>query len=585
VSFSADHVSLEPSTQTLETSGHVRVDESPFHLTSEALAVRRTRSGLLVDGAGRLAFCPCLGTPLAIRFTGATLAPPHDIIVRNPVVEVFGVPVAWAPAWWLRSSGRVGILAPDVAWRGSDGLRLGSGVHVPWQEGDQTRGIDVSASAYVRGGVRLDTGLRTTHSDTRIQWDRLGTDDGLTVASRGVAPAGRESGEPRVAWDVDAMRGLRAVRSTSDLDAASRPFDRAEAETAWRSNETLWVSGVRSVAPRGGSLGALGATGPFVAIRRADAIGRSGAYDAVAEAGALDIAGHGTTNFARAETDALFATQVGLLDAALHLRAIAGIADEGIGSSVDGAVQARASVGLPLGRDFPSSVPGDPWLHVTEPRIEAAALATDPGTAVDSVPDRGLTEPRGGAWVAAATWHNAMSRWGAKQSAGIDASVGALGTSERAIPLARAHFAAHTDWIGGDGEFARVANAADRGGAFIARVRAGPVRGLHVTVHVAERDGVDPVSARALVDPVLEPAGGFLDAPGWSGGALATVPVGARMSVRGGAEADLDRRMVLASMASLEVHDPCRCLVARLNASERLGREGVDVWVTVALSR
>ena len=178
-----------------------------------------------------------------------------------------------------------------------------------------------------------------------------------------------------------------------------------------------------------------------------------------------------------------------------------------------------------------------------------------------------------------------MSRWGARQSAGIDASVGALGTSERAIPLARAHLAAHTDWMGGDSEFARVANAADRGGAFIARVRFGPVRGLHMTVHVAQRDGVDPVSARALVDPVLEPAGGFLDAPGWSGGALATIPLGARISVRGGAEADFERRQVLASMASLEVHDPCRCLVARLNASERLGRDGVDVWVTVALSR
>jgi hypothetical protein len=104
-------------------------------------------------------------------------------------------------------------------------------------------------------------------------------------------------------------------------------------------------------------------------------------------------------------------------------------------------------------------------------------------------------------------------------------------------------------------------------------------------IHVAERDGVDPVSARALVDPVLEPATGFLDAPGWSGGALAAVPLGARITVHGGARADLDRRTLVASTGSLEVHDPCRCVVARLTTSQRLGREGIDVWVTVDLAR
>jgi hypothetical protein len=585
VSFGADRVSVQPGTQTLEASGHVHVDETPFHLTSDALCLHRTRSTVLVSGEGRLAFCSCLGTPLAVRFTGATLAPPDDIIVRNPVVEVFGVPVAWAPAWWLRSAGRVGLVAPDVAWRGSDGLRLGDGVHVPWSDGDQANGLDLRASAYLRGGALLDARLRTHRMDTQIQWDRLGTSDGLVVASHGATRAAERSDAPVVAWDVDALRGLRAVQSTSDLDAASRPFDRAEAGASWRADETLWVSGARSVAVRGSSLGALGATGPFVAVRRADAIGRVGTYDAAVEAGALNIAGHATTTFARAETDALVSSGLGPFESDLSVRLLAAIADDGLASTLDGAAQARASVGLPLGREFSSSDPSDPWLHLTQPRLEAAVLATDPGTTVEAVPDRGLAAPRGGAWVGAATWQNALARWGARESMGVDVSLGVLGTADHASPLARAHLAAHEKWLGGQGDFARVVDRVGHGGAFIARVRMGPASGLHFAVHVAERDGVDPVSARALVDPVLEPSTGFLGAPGWSGAALAAVPLGARLAVLGGAHADLDRRTLVASMGSLEVHDPCRCVVARLTASQRLGREGVDVWATVELAR
>ncbi|MGA2448981.1 MAG: hypothetical protein ABTD50_09925 [Polyangiaceae bacterium] len=585
MSFGADSVSVDPRTQTLETSGHVRVDEPPFHLASDALWLRRTRSGVLVDGTGRLAFCPCLGTPLAIRFTGATIAPPHDIVVRNPVVEIFGMPVAWAPAWWLRSPGRAGLLAPDVAWRGSDGLRLGTGVHVPWADSDQERGIDLRASGYVDGGALVDAALRTTRWDARIQWDRLHAEDGLVVFSHGSTQAAWGPDAPLVVWDVDAMRGDRAVRSASDVEAASRPFDRAEAAAAWSSHETLWVSGLRSVALRGGPLGAFGATGPYVAVRKAGALGTSGDFDASFEAGFLAEGEHSMTRYARAESDALLARSFGPFDGAVALRALGAIADDGFGNEVDGAAHARVSVALPLGREFASRDPGDPWLHVTEPRFEAAAIATDPGSERLSVPDRGLAAPRGAAGVVAATWNNALSRWGARSALAADVSVGALTNAERTTPVARAHLAAHDAWFGGDGELARVLGGTSPGGALLGGLRAGPEAGLHFGVHVAERDRVDPVSARALVDPLLEAAGGFLAAAGWSGGVLAEIPLGARLAVRGGADADLDRRTLVATMGTLEAHDSCRCLVARLTASRRLGREGVDVWLTVDLAR
>src|SRR4029077_2833193 len=119
VSFGADDVKLDAHSQALDASGNVRVDEPPFHLTSDALRLRRVPIGAELEGDGKLAFCPCLGAPLAVRFTGATVAPPHDVILRNPVLEVFGVPVAWAPVFWLGSPGRPGLLPPDLAWRGA----------------------------------------------------------------------------------------------------------------------------------------------------------------------------------------------------------------------------------------------------------------------------------------------------------------------------------------------------------------------------------------------------------------------------------------------------------------------------------
>jgi hypothetical protein len=100
---------------------------------------------------------------------------------------------------------------------------------------------------------------------------------------------------------------------------------------------------------------------------------------------------------------------------------------------------------------------------------------------------------------------------------------------------------------------------------------------------VAGRDGVDPVVARALVDAPLEPASGFLDATGWTGGARVAVPLGSRVTTRAGADVDLDARQLVAALGSLELHDPCNCVVVRATASHRIGRGGVDVWLTVDL--
>ena len=60
-------------------------------------------------------------------------------------------------------------------------------------------------------------------------------------------------------------------------------------------------------------------------------------------------------------------------------------------------------------------------------------------------------------------------------------------------------------------------------------------------------------------------------------------PLGSRVTTRAGADVDLDARQLVAAVGALELHAPCGCVVVRATASHRIGREGVDVWLTVDL--
>ncbi len=601
VTFESDEIELDAHSQALHASGHVRVDEPPFHLTSDALTLRRVPIGAELEGAGELAFCPCLGAPLAVRFTGATVAPPHDVILRDPVLEVFGVPVAWAPVFWLRSPGRFGLLAPDVAWRGADGLFAGSGIHVPWSQGDVVRGVDLRAGGYASGGVAVDASLRTTASYTRVGWDRLHAEDGISIGAHGATAGASTEAEPgaTAAWDVDALRGARAIQATTDVDAAARPFDRASAQAAWRPDGWMISSGVRTVALRGSDVLDLGVGGPVVAVRRADALGDAGTYDATFEGGQVFGGGPGATSFARAEGGALLATRLGAVGASLAVRGLGDIADDGTRSGWDGAAQARAAVTLPLAREYASGdgldanidANVDPWVHRTEPRLEAAVLAAHSDAVLVVPAGRGTLVPEGagGAWVAAAGWSNAVGRVGSRTAAEVDAVAGAVGDQASVLPVLRGRASAGGPWLAIRADFARVlalsasSRAAQAGGAFIAAARFGPSSGLHLAVHAAERDGVDPIVARAAIDPPFESASGFLSTAGWTGGARVAVPIGSRITTRGGADVDLNARELVAAVGSLELHDPCNCVVVRASVAHRIGREGIDAWLSVDL--
>ncbi len=463
VAFGADEVSVDAQ-RRIEARGNVHVDAPPFHMQGTILSLRRVATGVELDGAGRVAFCPCLGTPLAVRFRSATLAPPHDLVLRDPVLEIFGVPVAWAPLFWLRSPGRVGLLAPDVAWRGDDGFFAGGGVHVPWQSGDLGRGVDLRAGGYAQGGVAVEGTLRTAASTTTVRLDELRSDVGVMARARGATGLGGVGeGIEAAVWDLDALRGTRAVRATTDVEAAARPFDRLQAAASWAMDGWVFSSGVRAAALRGGDLSDLGAVGPVAVVRRSDAIGHVGAFDATLEGGQVAVEGQASTSFARAEGGALLGAPVGPLGASLALRGIGSVADDGGRSGANGAVQARGVLSSPLARGFDSSEPQEPWVHTTEPRVEVAALAT---RADDVLPTgRGMTAPAGGAWVAAAGWDNAVGRWGSRAAGDLDVSAGVIAQAERVVPLLRARVAAGAPWVALQSDFARVQgeSAAGRG--------------------------------------------------------------------------------------------------------------------------
>ena len=310
----------------------------------------------------------------------------------------------------------------------------------------------------------------------------------------------------------------------------------------------------------------------------------------------FSAAGLGTTTFARAEGGTLLGARAGSVLTSLAVRTLGDLADDGLRSGLDGAAQARASASLPLSRAFASPDHEDPWIHRTEPRVELAALASHAGDVLVVPAGRGMTVPGGGAWIAAVGWSNAFGRWAARTAAVLDVSAGAVGDDRSALAALRARASASAPLASLQADFARVAGPVDAssgtpsasGGALVARGRLGPANGLHLTANVAERDGVDPVVARALVDAPLEPASGFLALPGWTGGARLAVPVGPRITARGGADADFSApggAQLVAAVGALELHDPCGCVVVRATAAHRIGRDGVDVWLTVDLPR
>ncbi|MCW5836369.1 MAG: hypothetical protein KIS78_28475 [Labilithrix sp.] len=610
----AETVSFDARARSIELSGDVRVDSPPFHLRSQRITLSRTRYGIEVDGKGRLAFCPCLGTPITIEFDKAIVAPPGELILKDPKLEIYGVPVMYLPWFWMRSDEKVGLLPPDVAYRGQDGVFAGGGVHLPWKERGAQESLDLRGGAYFQGGFVADVRLRTPVGRTKVRFDRLpgarapvllgpsaanDADDGLLVDARGASHGDGTT----VAWDADVIRGRRGVAATSELDAAAKPWDRASASGALHVGPVVAETGFRAVTRRGGDLVAVEASGPFAALRSSGAIASGVTYDATLEGGAVRVSGPAASfaaleppaitpdsvSYARADVGALAATTLGPLAAAVTARGAANVAAEGRRDGGDRAGTARLRLGVPLARAF---APGDddphdrndPLVHVVEPFAEASILHASGDGVLGSLPGRGLAAISGTAPIADAGFASTLGRWGRREALEIAAAGGAAygssATSSGVRPLARGRVSATLASLGGQLDTAHVVGGDRDGSAVVARIRIGPSDGARVVANLASRDGIDPVLARALTDPSIEAPAGFLAREGTTGGAGLVIPWAPALTTSVGVDADATTRELVGARAGVELRDRCRCVTLRANGSQRVGRDGVDVWIT-----
>ncbi len=596
VDVHADQVQVDVKLHELDLVGHVRADAPPFHLSAERLRLTRSRRGVEVQGDGKLTFCPCLGTPLTVAFKRATVAPPGDLLLSNASLRIYGLPILWLPFFWLRAPTRVGLLPPEIAYRGADGFFLGGGVHVPLGA-RRGEALDLRAGGYFLGGFAVDASARTATTSTHVRFDRLATPaleglpgdgNGLLVDARGALTPGPET----LAWDVDTVLGARGLDSVVDLDTAARPYDTAAMEASVHGPFVV-STGLRAVSERGGELLAADVGGPVATVGRSGAIGSVGTYDATIDAGVFRLTGQalppGVTDpralsFARGDAGVLLAGRAGPVGVRATMRAAGDVGSDGVTDGLDGAASARLEAGLPLVRGIQSADAADPWRHRVEPLVSVAGLVSRGDELLGLAPGRGLGGVADGAVdgravVADVGVRSALGRWGAGLGLQVAGAGGvAVGSDGAAVGVVRWRAAASLGAFGLDAEGGDVLG---RGHVVVAAARVGRPSGLHLRVSVAGREEADPVLARALVDAPLEPSAGFLAREGWTGGVRAGIPWTSFLVTRGGVDMDLGALVPTAAVGSVELRDKCGCFAFRVTGAHRLGRDGVDVWASV----
>jgi hypothetical protein len=411
----------------------------------------------------------------------------------------------------------------------------------------------------------------------------------LKIDARGAL----EVGSSTFAWDADAIRGARGVAATTGLEAAARPFDRAQGETSVRAGGWTFATGIWTASPRGGDWLSIGMAGPFATLRRAEAIAGAGAYDATFEGGMLAQSGK-NVSFGRGEVGALLADRWGPVGATFALRGAGDVFADGedVGDSrhgADGAASARARLGLPFGRGFASSDPGDPWIHRLEPSVGGALMTMRGDALLGVAPGRGMSAVRGEAWIIDARLVSEQGRWAKRIGSSLLVAGGVLGGgagdglrgAARGVARGRLSITAGPVATTADAAAASASGTEGAGGVVVGRARLGEEGGLHLLALAAGRAGIDPVLARTLIDAPLEPSGGFLSASGWTVGGRARVPLFLGLATTGGADVDATGKTLVAARAALEWRDHCGCLKVTATGAHRIGREGVDVWVTV----
>lgn len=570
----ASTVSFDAGRQEVVLEGDVRVDAAPFHLRSQHVRLRRIAGGPLeLEGDGTLGFCPCLGTPLAIGFRGAKIAPPGDLLLDRPVLRVFDVPVLWLPAFWLRSPAKVGLLPPDLAYRATDGVFAGLGAHLPWNAGKSA--LDLRGGFYSAGGGVVDTRFFAPTARTHVRLDRL-VDTGVFVDARGYV----DKGELALSWDVDAVRGRRALLATTRLDEAARRWDRATFEGTLRFATGRVTFGATTTTARGSGFGDLGSTGPTlgVALARTTADGHA-TFATDGYLAALSEPASAARTIGRASAAGVYTGTLGPAVVGTSARGETSFTASSRAEASVVAALVRTRIGLPLARAF-----GERLVHVVEPFATAASGTRTEGALPLGIAPLSGDVPVPGSLVAAVGARSSIGDVDGSSALSVDGSVGGVSLgSGRAAQGAFVRLGAHASLVSLSGEGAALrepsANAPLLYGAL--RGRVGPKLGPRLLVHAAFGTSDDAFSARRLADGGADAPSTFLSARTASVGGRGVLPVARRVSFMAGADGDLAQSTFLGAFGGVELRDKCQCLVLRAFGSRRLGREGVDVWLTL----
>jgi hypothetical protein len=568
--FRSDRLELDPRQEKLELRGNVVVRVDRYRLTSDALSLRRSPRGIAVEGGGVVAFCACPNPPLTLGFRSALVAPPTDLLLEQPTIRLGSVAVFWLPYLWLRAPTRVGLLPLKVAYRGDDGVLLGSGVHVPLGAVQ----ADLAAAGYVQGGVEIEGRVVSSRTASSLRWDRL-RGDLFAVDLRGVL---RPESGGAVAWSADALRGDRALRGPSLLEEAALRQDRARIAFAYSDGAvTAGVVGSADAA-RGGSLTSGYVIGPGAHVGYGAALGTVGAASASVGVATLraPLGASATLVSHRGELRADGRLGPFGIDASAGTRAVATLGEQEAGYAAASALSAEISA--PLVRAFGATdAPLQHWIVPFATGTTGLADARAPSTAAPLARD-------GSFYVAAAGVRSTFGEAAGHRSA-VTASVraGALGEgSGRPRPAVTWVAGARSPAVALHGEGTVVVGEV-HASAVASEIRFGREDAPFVAAHVFGGTGAVPVTSRLLSLGWDAPWAPFFSSSGWSAGGRIGVPWASWLASAADVDVDATTRDLLGVRGSIAYRHPCGCLAVSLWGAHRMGRL-LDSWVTVDLA-
>lgn len=505
-------------------------------------------------------------------------------------------------------------MPPTLEWMGRDGLRIGTGVHLPWVSPQGAPGVlSATVAGYTKGGILLGARAVTQTSRAKITWDWIGTSRVEAIAI-GHNDTQRAS-DLAVAWDIDALRGERALRGTPDLEAAALPYDRGAVQASIRMGEmgrqasALGALGVVARAARGAARdGAV--AGPQAILGMGGALTARGSWDTSLNGAVLsDIDGQRSLPMAGASLGASLTMRPGPLEVLLRARARAQVADDAGGEpsianapihasssspSMDASSGGSVALRLPLARSF-GGPPGEaPLVHVITPGAEMRASAV---MARGELFGAGASVDRQVLWMTSAGLSTSVGRY-TGSALRIDMRAGVLGSGrEITHTAARARAAVVGDWLSGDMEAAAAREGSSVGDilggvsgfTILGRMRIGALDNVWLRAFAAAERGRGAGVARELgegISSIERPARAldYLAAEGVSGGSELSIPWsrGVRTAVR--ADADLTAGRLLAASGAVAITHPCGCFSLMVTGGYRLGRDAPDVVLAIDLA-